>query len=137
MKKYQAVSHPAELRIQVSGDTVEQLFINAADAMADILAADRYASIASTERITVTAIDNNAALVDFLNELLAQSHIERSVHIPESVTIKEDKNGVKVESVMRQYLVPAFDEDIKAVTHQDVHIEHKKTKWETTLVFDI
>lgn len=137
MKNYQAVGHPAELRIQVSGDTVEHLFMNAADAMADIMASDRYASIASTERIHVTAVDRDAALVDFLNELLTQSHIERSVHIPESVTITEEGRKVSVDAVMRRYLVPAFDEDIKAVTHQDVNIEQKKGKWETALVFDI
>lgn len=137
MKKYQVISHPAELRIQVSGDTVEHLFVNAADAMADIMAKNRYASVASTERIMITSVDKNAALVDFLNELLAQSHIERSVHIPESVAIKEGEREVSVEVVMRRYLVPAFDEDIKAVTHQDVDIEHKEGKWETTLVFDI
>lgn len=137
MKNYQEVSHPAELRIEVSGDSIEHLFVNAADAMADIMAHDRYASIASTERVTTTSADKNAALVDFLNELLAQSHIERSVHIPESITINDRKEGVVVEAVMRRYLVPAFDEDIKAVTHQDVNIEQKEGKWETTIVFDI
>lgn len=137
MKKYQTASHPAELRIQVSGDTVEHLYINAADAMADILSSKRYANIASTEKIVVTAGDQEEALVDFLNEVLAQSHIERSVYIPVTICVTEEKGKVSVEASMQRYLVPAFDEDIKAVTHQDVHIKHKKGVWETDLVFDI
>lgn len=137
MKNYQAAGHSAELRIRVSGDTLDQLFINAADAMADIMARDRYASIASTERIHVVSVDRVTALVDFLNELLTQSHTERSVHIPESVTITEEGGKVSVDAVMRRYLVPAFDEDIKTVTHQGANIEHKKGGLETALVFDI
>ena len=137
MKKDQATSHPAELRIQVTGDTVEHLYINAADAMADMLSSKRYANIASTEKIAVRSADREAALVDFLNEVLAQSHIERSVYIPGTVTVTEKGGGVNVEASMHRYLVPAFDEDIKAVAHQDVHIKHKKGVWETDLVFDI
>ncbi|AKM78041.1 MAG: Protein archease [Candidatus Wolfebacteria bacterium GW2011_GWE1_48_7] len=137
MKKYTVMGHPAELRIQVLGDTIEHVFMNAADAMADIMARDRYASVSSTERVSTKSVDRDAALVDFLNELLAQSHVERSVHIPESVVITEENKTVKVEAIMRRYLVRAFDEDIKAVTHQDVRIEHREGKWRTTLVFDI
>jgi SHS2 domain-containing protein len=137
MKKDTMADHPVELRIVVMGDTIEHLFMNAADAMADILAKNRYASIVSTDRIDMVSVDKSAALVDFLNGLLAQSHIERAVHIPESVTIEEAEGKVTVQAVMRRYLVPAFDESIKAVAYRDVRIEHKKGKWEATLVFDL
>lgn len=137
MKSYKEIEHPAELKIQVAGETLDQLFINAAEAMADIMAHERYANIASTEQVSVESVDKNAALVDFLNELLAQSHIERSVHVPETVSVKEEKDKVIVEATMRRYLVTAFDEDIKAVTDRDVDIGYGKGVWETAIVFTV
>lgn len=137
MKTYRELDHPAELRIQVSGDTVEHLFVNAAEALADILSPNRYASIASTERISVESMDKDAALVDFLNELLTHSHTERSVYLPESVTLVSTQGKMTVEAVMYRYNIPAFEEDIKAVTHQDVCIAQKEDMWQTNLVFDI
>ena len=137
MKKYRELSHPAELRIQVTGGTVEHLFVNAAEALADILSPNRYANIASTEHIHVDSIDRDAALVDFLNELLTRSHTERSVFIPGTVTLSSAQGKIMVEAVMRRYIVPAFEEDIKAVTHQDMHIVQKGGTWQTSIVFDI
>lgn len=137
MKTYRELDHPAELRIQVSGNTVEHLFVNAAEALADILSPNRYANIASTEHISVESVDRDAALVDLLNELLARSHTERSVFVPGSVTLSSAEGKMTAEAVMRRYLIPAFDQDIKAVTHQDVHIAQKDGTWQTAIVFDI
>lgn len=137
MKKFRESDHAAELRIQVSGDTVEHLFVNAAEALADILSPNRYASVASTERISVESMDKDAALVDFLNELLTHSHTERSVYLPESVTLASAQGRTTVKAVMHRYSIPTFEEDIKAVTHQDVHIAQKEDMWQTDLVFDI
>ena len=38
-KKYEILEHPAELRFRIYGKTIEELFSNAAEAMADTLAA--------------------------------------------------------------------------------------------------
>lgn len=137
MKTYRELSHPAELRIQVSGDTVEHLFVNATEALADILSPNRYANIASTEHIHVESVDRDAALVDLLNELLTKSHTERSVFIPGTVVLTSAQGNMTVEAVMRRYIVPAFEQDIKAVTHQDVHIVQKEGIYQTSIVFDI
>jgi len=137
MKPYRELDHPAELRIQVEGDTVEHLFVNAVEALADILSPNRYANIASTETIEVESVDRDAALVDFLNELLARSHTEKSVFIPGTVTLSSEEEKMMVKGVMRRYLVPAFDQDIKAVTHQDMHIDRNNGMYRTAIVFDI
>ena len=137
MKLYRELNHPAELRIQVSGDTVEHLFVNAADALADILSTNRYATVVATEHVQVRSIDQDAALVDFLNEILMRSHAQRAVYVPESVTMVSEEQGIIIDAVVHRYAIPAFDEDIKAVTHQDVSIAQSGAEWKTTLVFDI
>ena len=137
MKTHREFDHPAELRIQVSGDTVEHLFVNAAEALADILSPNRYANIASTEHIRVESVDRDAALVDLLNELLTRSHTERSVFIPGTVTLSSAQDKMMVEAVMRRYIVPAFEEDIKAVTSRDVNIARKDGVYQTSIKFDL
>jgi len=137
MKTHRELSNPAELRIQVSGDTVEHLFVNAAEALADILSPNRYANIASTEHIRVESVDRDAALVDLLNELLTRSHAERSVFIPGTATLSSAQDKLIVEAAMHRYIVPAFEQDIKAVTHQDVHIARKDGIYQTSIVFGL
>lgn len=137
MEQHQESGRPAELRIQVSGDTVEHLFVNAADALADILSPNRYANIASTERMRVASTDRDAALADLLNELLTRSHAEHSVYIPGSVTLSGAQENLMVEAVMRRYIVPAFEQDIKKVAQRELHIIQKEGVWQTAIMFDL
>ena len=137
MEKHQESSRPTELRIQVSGDTVEHLFVNAADALADILSPNRYANIASTEHIRVESADRDAALVDFLNALLTRSHAEHSVFIPGSVTLSSAQEKIMVEAVMRRYIVPALKQDIRAVAQQELHIVQTQGAWQTPVTFNL
>ena len=131
------MDHPAELHIQVSGDTVEHLFVNAAEALADILSPNRYANIASTEHIRVESVNRDAALVDLLNELLTRSHAERSVFIPGTVTLSSAQDKMMVEAIMRRYIVPAFEQDIKAVVDREGIIVQKGGAYQTAVKFDL
>ena len=45
MKKYEILPHPAELRLRIYGKTLEELFINAAFALAETLRPDAYLQI--------------------------------------------------------------------------------------------
>ena len=137
MKQHRELGHPVELRIQAQGDTVEHLFVNATEVLADILSPNRYANIASTEHIHVESADRDAALVDLLNKLLIRSRAAHSVFVPGTVTLSSAEGKMIAEAVMHRYLVPAFDQDIKAATRQDVHIVQTNSAWQTAIVFDM
>ncbi len=84
--EYQILEHPAELRIRVFGKTKEELFKNAAHALADILSPKPRTKITRTKnqklktKIQIRSIDLNSLLVDFLNEILAKSQINKCVY---------------------------------------------------------
>ncbi len=201
MKKFEILEHPAELRLRIYGKTIEELFINATEAMAQILSLATKFEIknqksthsvkASTERfdrperlaaeglsrmssglilspsavspstvssglsncsgpncetevskikIKVESVDINSLLVDFLSEILAKSQINKVVYQVLKIKYQKLKESVKLEAEILGYLVEQFDEDIKAVTYQDLDIKKVNSPsggWQTEIVFDI
>ncbi len=143
-KKYKLLEHPAELRIRIYGKTKEELFKNAALALADILKHNAKlrmnANTAKKERLKIKSVDIDSLLVNFLNEILARSQINKCVY---KISELKTQNSL-LSATLIGYPVDHFDEDIKAVTYQDVDIKlttknlKLKTKeWQTDLVFDI
>ena len=137
---YEILEHPSELRIKVYGSTFEELFCNAALAMADVLKKERQES-RQKERIKIEAVDLNSLLVDFLSEILARSQINMAVYTVESVKFSEQAEQVdrpvSLEAKMRRCPVEYFDEDIKAVTYEDLDIRKRDNQWQTIVVFDV
>ena len=150
MKKYEILPHPAELRLRIYGKTIEELFQNAALALAETLNS-KFKSQKSklqfkTQKLRIESTDINSLLVDFLSEILAKSQINKKVYKADFVKIRpESAEGLHyLEAELIGFPIERFDEDIKAVTYQDVNIKLKtknlklKTKvWQTDLVFDI
>ncbi len=142
MRPYEILEHPAELRIRVYGRTIEKLFENAALAMAQISSHNTKlrkinANDAKQEKIKVESIDINSLLVDFLSEILAKSQINKAVYLVSS--IKYGKKA-KLEAELISFPIERFDEDIKAVTYEDLDIKKVDPPdggWQTDLVFDI
>lgn len=137
MKAYEILEHPAELRIRVFGETIEDLFKNAVDAVADILVKSKKENEKwereKKEKIEIKSIDINSLLVDFLSEILAKSQINKCIYYVSSLKLQD----LSLEAEVIGYPVERFDEDIKAVTYEDLNIEQKNGTWTTCLVFDI
>lgn len=142
MEKYKILEHPAELRLRIYGKTIEELFVNAAEAMADILKSKEIQppqvnnQCLEVESLKVESIDVNSLLVDFLSEILAKSQINKKVYKVKSLRLKVSEKGAALESEIAGILVERFDEDIKAVTYEDLNI-HQQPIWQTDLVLDI
>lgn len=140
--KYEILEHPAELRIRVYGKTLEELFSNAALAMAEILTKEskikNYESEAK-EKIQIQSVDLNSLMVDFLNEILAKSQINKAVYNVKQIKISpEPVEGLPyLEAKLIGYPIEKFNEDIKAVTYEDLDIKKVDDYWQTMIVFDI
>jgi len=134
-KKYEILEHPAELRLKIYGKTLEELFSNAAEAMADTLATSdkRQAQKTEKENLKIQSVDTNSLLVDFLSEILAKSQINKCVYCVSKLKTQNSK----LEAKLLGFSVDHFDEDIKAVTYQDLNIQKIDDTWQTVLVFDI
>jgi SHS2 domain-containing protein len=148
--KYKILEHPAELRLRIFGKTIEELFSNAAEVMAQILSAEAAKSKIKNQKprrrtstlrdkskikIKVESDDINTLLVDFLSEILAKSQINKCVYLVSDIKI--DASNFMLHASCIYFPVERFDEEIKAVTYQDLNIQKIDGIWQTILVFDI
>jgi len=134
--KYKILEHKADIKIKVFGKTLEELFKNAALAMAQILKRDPKLRIhpnASKEKMKIKSLGREILLVDFLNEILARSQINKCLYRVSSFKIQDSS----IEAELISYPVESFDEDIKAATYHDLKISQKDGRFEVVILFDI
>lgn len=133
--RYRILSHTADLRLEVYGKTIEELFENATLALANILAPNVKEKISTglKAKLVVESASQNILLPDFLNEILAKSQIEKAIYFLEKIKI----SGNRVEADLSGIRVDKFDEDVKAVTYHEVDIRKEGDLWKTKLVLDI
>lgn len=134
MKKYKILSHPADVKVQAFGRVKEELFLNAMLGMMEVLKADKKDERIK-RKIKVKSIDLNALLVDFLNEVLYLSQVNKEVYS----NIKFSKfSNEELEAELTGNKVESFGEDIKAVTYHGLDIKKNKNGlYQATVLFDI
>lgn len=136
--RYKVLSHTADLRLEVYGKTPEELFENAAEALAGLLRSNvKGQKSIVKESISITSSNINTLLVDFLNDILAKSYINKAVYKVSDVKCRASNVGASVEAKLIGRSVDRFDEDVKAVTHYEADIQQKDGIWQTKLVLDI
>ena len=135
MKKYEILEHKADLKIRAFGKDKKELFLNMLLAMAE----SQKPEIKSEEKIKrgvkIKSLDFPALLVDFLNEALYLSQVNKEVYLDFNFKKFKD-NELEGELIGRK--VDGFGEDIKAVTFHNLEVKQTENKnWEGTVLFDI
>jgi SHS2 domain-containing protein len=129
MKPFKILSHIADLRLQVFGHNYEELFQNAVFGLNSILFKDferlKKKPPAGFEKIKVEGPDINALLVNFLNEVLTQSQINRKIYNRVKFLRLSEKS---LETHIFGIPVDHFDEDVKAVTYHEVKIHPVRSR---------
>lgn len=135
MKHYQMLGHTADIRLKIEASTLEELFSVALEGMNAIIKKESVSDGGSKKMIEIKSVDATALLIDFLNEVLYQSHSNGELYIRvdflefSDTVLKAEIYGNKVKE---------FDEDIKAVTYHEAEIiKNEKGDYETIIVFDI
>lgn len=136
-RKYELISHTADIKLKVEADDLSGVFIAALEGMTSIIKKEN--SIESVEKskkiITIESPDKTALLIDFLNEVLYQSHTNKEIY-REVKFLEFSEMAIKAE--IRGQKVEQFDEDVKAVTYHEADIvKNENNNWETVIVFDI
>ena len=86
-------------------------------------------------KIAVESIDLDSLLVDFLNEVLYLSQVNKEVYNDIKFRKFTDK---RLEGELTGNKIELFGEDIKAVTYHGLEIKkNKQGLWEVTVLFDI
>lgn len=139
MKSYRFISHTADIRMQVTGDILPELFEAAVLGMNEILIPgfcdDDKDNNVIVREISIEASDATALLVDFLSEILTCSYEDKAVFCRiDFLKISETATEAKIYGKK----VHMFKGDIKAVTYHEAEVRKSENgKWETMIVFDI
>jgi SHS2 domain-containing protein len=132
---FELLPHTADLRVRIEAATLEELFRDALRAM--MTCAEARPDLDSTtiyREIAVTSVDRTALLVDFLNEALALSIVEREMY----VDVRFRTLGSTDLAATLVGTRAAFGDEIKAVTYHEADVvESGDSRWTTVLVFDI
>lgn len=137
MKSFVYESHTADIRMNLEGGSLEELFEAGLEGMAGLLSEEsinRNTNCDLFQDIEVNAMDISTLLIDFLSHVLTLSHIHGVVfHVTGQLTV--DHNIIKTRLCGIKH--KCFETDIKAVTHHEADVRFENGKWITTVVFDI
>lgn len=133
---YKILGHTADVRLQVEGKDLKELFTDSLLGMMRILGPEEVKGVKeSRRRIAVSSVDKTALLVDFLNEALFNSEKYREFYVAADFKAISD---TRLEAELRARRAASFAEDIKAATYHEASIvKNSKGFLETGIVFDI
>ena len=135
--KFEVLEHPADLKIRVFGQTLAELFVNAALAVAE----QQNPQIVSQpskrpewESVEVKSAGLNSLLVDWLNEILSRADINNKVYTDfkiEQLSEKQLRAQIAGQSVAQKKI------EIKAATYYGLEIEKTNKHWQAVIILDI
>ena len=133
--KFKFLDHPADLKVQVFGKDLPDLFTNAALGMMTFLYPKQVEiqERETKENIRIRANDVKALLVDWLSELLYFSDT-KNVCYNDFYFEKLTENELVVTAYGRRVRAK---EDIKAVTYHGLKVKQTEDGWEAVILFDI
>lgn len=142
-KRFDFVEHTADVGIKVYGKTLDELFINAAYGMYNLIC-ENFHKIEQKNRYKsdVISSDYEGLLVSFLNDLIFQTFVNRQVFCKFNITMLQKTHNEVILSC------DCFGEDynktkhgslfeLKSATYHNLKILHKTDKsLEVTVIFD-
>lgn len=136
---FRYIDHPSDLAIEVEGASLEELFLNAAEAMLSAMSEDDMdagGADAITKRIHLHEANTEELLHSFLSEILWC--VMQEGYFP--LTIGMDSvNGKELDAVLSGIAVhnEMVKVEIKAVTYHQLQIREKNGKLHTRIIFDV
>ena len=133
---YSFSDHTADVRMEVWGKDLKELFRSALKGMTQILdpQPEREGKIVQ-RKLDLVAPDLTALLVDFLSEVLFLMHTYHEAY-PEIRFTTLTPTQLKAQ--LKGFASKAFARDIKAVTYHEARVvKDPRGFWRTFLVFDL
>jgi SHS2 domain-containing protein len=138
MKRYETFDHTADIGVRVFGNTVEEVFANAAYALFDQLTDLRKVGDRATQEISVEGVDREDLLIRWLGELLFLCQ-GRGYLFKEFSILYLDSNSLS--AIARgEIFDPSrhrIKTEIKGVTYHQVEVQQKDKGWEGKVIFDV
>ena len=137
MKHFAIHSHTADVRLELEASTLEELFTVALIGMAEFIKPNSCTgdNLIIKKEILVNSIDTTALLIDFMSDVLTETHINKAIFC--TVTFAE-LTETSVRATIFGKHVESFDEDVKAITYHEADVKKNSAgNYTTVIVFDI
>lgn len=139
---YTFLDHTADIAVEVSGESLEELFLSSAFAWKESVVEQNELSGSDTKNISITGESLEILLVQFLSELnyflLTKKWLMDSMG---ELEIKEQNGRHHLNAkIYGEDLNPAIHSlkvEIKAITFHQMEIKKKGNEFTTIIVFDI
>jgi SHS2 domain-containing protein len=132
---FELIEHSGDVKLRALGQTLEDVFVNAACGMMAFMFGDEILSARPERRETlrIEAVDREALLVDWLAELLYRAASRYHAYVDFRIRSMDERFLVADAGIAA---AEALD-DIKAVTHHELAIRKVDGGWEAIVVFDL
>jgi len=137
-KKYETFDHTADFGIKVVGKDRKALFLNAKDALYDILTNDITIKNESEETLEIDSMDQEMLLHDFLAELLYLFWAGKKIFTDmEIISMSDKKLKIKARTIIFNEQKTEINREIKAITYHQFEVGEENNKMFAKFVFDI
>ncbi len=140
MSNYKFFDHTADIGIEVTGQTRKDLFVNAANALFDVMIKSRVGEISTKQqkKIIVEGADLAALFINYLRELLYLFNGEQFV-TGRCEIIKFTNKALQARLIGESFnsKTHLIKTEIKAVTYSGVKVEKIKDGWKARVIFDV
>ena len=137
MRKYRFLDHTADVKFQAFGATLEEVFTNAALAMASLICKEKI-SARSSVRVQVEGRDLESLLYNFLEEFLVLFD-SRNFLLARVEAVEIDNRELKLEAKAVGDRAGNYEIylGIKAVTYSDMFVRWENNAWVAQVVLDV
>jgi len=138
---YRFIDHTADVAADLTGETLEELFLSAAQALTDTMTELSGVGSSVTQSVTLEAGTVEDLMVDWLNELLYRFEVRNMLVATASLAVKPRDGGWHLEATTSGEL---FDPErhpsrvlVKSATYHGLHVVRAGGTWTARIVFDI
>ncbi len=137
MKKFEILEHKADLKIKIFGQDLAELFVNAGLAIIEqqsLEVGNQSLEKKEWESVEINSSDLNSLLVDWLNEILSRSDLNRKIYFNfkiEELSEKHCRAKIAGQKVEQKKI------DIKAATYHGLEVKKVNNHWQAIIIFDI
>ena len=134
---YEIQSHTADVAVEARGETLGDAFAAVADGMATAQCAD-IPSGGERFRVQVTAEGAEAALFEYLDELILQRDLQSQLPVDNEASVQQSNGEWTVDATARGVGLDRLSaREIKAVTYSEMALEETASGWRAHVVFDV
>jgi SHS2 domain-containing protein len=143
---FETFEHKADVGVRGKGTTMAKAFEETAKALVEVMVDTESIDPIKSHVINLSAKDEGALLVLFLNELLFLKDTKKMIYSKFRVEIKEDKNDSGEKKVLLKAVIfgekinqkkHEFRVDAKAATYSELKVGKEGNEWIAQCIIDV